>query len=238
MNVRRFVRISLVLLCGVMFLQARRAEPTIFESWDMFEKDLRDKVIDKATAGFRFEIIRERLRDTFRGVYFRGFDSWVFPVEGRRLRESSSPGGFQPQGFSFLNVKSQALHPALDIFVIDRNRDCRNDESGDPFRVFAPVDLVVLSICTEWDERSKLRGGKYIWAYHPPEDLLLYFAHFDRITVRPGQIVRAGEELGYMGRTGRNAWPPRSDTHLHFMILDISKDPVRPQNPWDRLRKR
>lgn len=39
------------------------------------------------------------------------------------------------------------------------------------------------------------------------------FGHLSRITVRPGQKVRARTRLGYSGSTGRSTGP-----HLHFEV--------------------
>lgn len=211
---------------------------TVFEEWDRLEKDLRDMRIDAEEGRRRFLALRPRLRAAFAGLSFRRAERWVFPIEGVRLADSASPSSYRPWGFDFWDRRRQAAHPALDLFVVDRDRDSRDDKTGKPFRVVAPVDLVVLSVYTGWVRGSDLRGGNYVWAYHPPENLLLYFAHLERVHALPGRVVRAGEVLGWLGRTGRNAVPPRSDTHLHLMVLDISGDGIRPVNPWHLLRRR
>ncbi|MBN1129585.1 MAG: M23 family metallopeptidase [Chitinispirillaceae bacterium] len=76
-------------------------------------------------------------------------------------------------------------------------------------------------------------GGNYIWALHPPGNLLLYFAHLDSIVVVPGQIRRAGDTLATLGRTGKNAASARSPTHLHLMALEADGDSIKSVDWWD-----
>jgi len=230
--------ITFFILIFCILLEAGESKESVFQLWDRFEKSLRDELISPKEAYRQFNVIREMLYITFKDIYFEGFRDWIFPVEGYDLYSSTGPGGFKPGGYDFYDAKKRDSHPALDLFVIDKNRDSLDDKTLQPFSIVAPVDMVILSVCTVWTENSHLRGGKYIWAYNPPENLLLYFAHFDKIIVFPSQVIRKGERIGFLGRTGKNAFSPRSDTHLHFMILDISKDKVCPVNPWYKLKRK
>jgi hypothetical protein len=56
-----------------------------------------------------------------------------------------------------------------------------------------------------------------------------FYGHLDEAVVREGQQVRAGELLGFMGRTGT------SSTHLHFNVSPDGQY-LRDLNPFDLLR--
>ena len=56
------------------------------------------------------------------------------------------------------------------------------------------------------------------------------YAHCDRLDVRPGDTVEAGEQLGTVGSTGRSTGP-----HLHFEVR-IEGEAVNPQeSSWNDL---
>jgi peptidoglycan LD-endopeptidase LytH len=87
--------------------------------------------------------------------------------------------------------------------------------------IVAPVDLLILSAENDWAPGSSIRGGRYVWALDPLQDRIFYFAHLNEIRTNPGVFCAAGSAIGTVGRTGRNAAPSRSSTHLHFMVLEI-----------------
>ncbi len=63
--------------------------------------------------------------------------------------------------------------------------------------------------------------GKMVMVEHSPKWASLY-AHLDRIDVREGDVVRLGDRVGRMGRTGR-----ATGVHLHFELIK-NKLPVDP----------
>jgi murein DD-endopeptidase MepM/ murein hydrolase activator NlpD len=62
-------------------------------------------------------------------------------------------------------------------------------------------------------------GGGYVTRY----------AHLNEITVRPGQKIRRGEQIGKMGSTGRS-----TGDHLHYEVFHDG----RRVNPWKYLGQR
>jgi hypothetical protein len=50
----------------------------------------------------------------------------------------------------------------------------------------------------------------------------------NEIRAAPGAFCPAGTPLGTVGRTGKNAWPSRSPTHLHLIVLEIKGSDLLP----------
>src|SRR5690606_5480939 len=75
--------------------------------------------------------------------------------------------------------------------------------------VLAATDGVILSV------RHTPIGGKVIWMRPDGEDVELYYAHLDRQDVRPGERVRAGDQIGLVGNTGNARG---TSPHLHFGV--------------------
>ncbi|MBI5542260.1 MAG: M23 family peptidase, partial [Deltaproteobacteria bacterium] len=51
---------------------------------------------------------------------------------------------------------------------------------------------------------------------------------------RAGERLAAGQPVGTIGRTGKNAYPRRSQTHLHFGLWDAAT--FKPVNSYPLLR--
>jgi murein DD-endopeptidase MepM/ murein hydrolase activator NlpD len=149
---------------------------------------------------------------------------FFFPLEGYGHASIGGKNGegYQPAGYEFLGGNRHNGHPAQDIFIRDRNQDGLDDRTEQPVGVLAMADGVVLSTFTQWapDERHRhIRGGNYVWIYHPALKVFSYCAHLRDIRVELGERVRGGSLIATLGRTGPNAYPPRSPTHLHIMLL-------------------
>lgn len=215
--------------------------------WGRYEKLVRDQAGPKDSLKAAFPEIWSSLRAPDPGgVAPRRPDTpWVFPLAGYTLA-SVGKGGYRPdiryggspvKGYDFFDGNRHGGHPAYDIFIRDRDRDSRDDRTGKPVPVIAPVDLIVLSTEPAWDPGSALRGGKYLWAKAVRSDRLLYFSHLDSVGGRPGDTLAAGFPLGTVGRTGKNAHAKRSPTHLHFMVLRVEDGRPVPLDPYPFLAK-
>jgi murein DD-endopeptidase MepM/ murein hydrolase activator NlpD len=93
----------------------------------------------------------------------------------------------------------QGFHQGLDI----------STEKGSP--VFATADGRVESAA--W-------GGDYgnLIVLHHDFDLTTRYAHLSAFNVKPGQMVKRGDVIGYVGSTGRS-----TGAHLHYEILANGK---------------
>ncbi len=124
----------------------------------------------------------------------------AFPVEGRNERAILSGWGADRDA-------GRRSHEGVDIFA----------PRGTP--VLAAADGVVRRV-----EVTRL-GGKVVWVRDPARNASLYFAHLDSQAVRPGQRVRIGDVLGFVGNTGnaRTTHP-----HLHFGVYRRGEGAVDP----------
>lgn len=105
-------------------------------------------------------------------------------------------------------------HHGIDIFA----------KRGTP--VTAPVGGVVLRT-----GQNRL-GGNVVWLLGPGQQVH-YFAHLDRFgAFDAGDVVKAGEVLGYVGSTGNAQGTP---PHLHYGIYARPGGAV---NPFPILTKR
>jgi hypothetical protein len=159
---------------------------------------------------------------------------WAFPIRGFG---ADAIGGTKGEGYLArfprqCFARTEPGHPAHDIFVPDPDQDCR-DEKGRPFHAVAVEDGVVLVAHLGWKPGDTGKGGNYVVLYLPSRRKVAYYAHLESIAVKAGDRVKRGETLGVIGRTGWNAYPKRSPTHLHFALWDAKS--FAPDNPYGLL---
>jgi peptidoglycan LD-endopeptidase LytH len=217
------------ILMMLLLVMANPAAPVA--EWDRFEKSVRDQTIRKEEAQKLFLPLYKALKELCSKHPFTQRSSWQFPVQGYGVKDLGK-GGFQPdirygsspiKGYSFYDGNRHGGHPAYDIFIHDKNQDSMDDRTQKPVKVLAPVDLLILSVERNWESDSEQRGGRYIWALDPLHDRIFYFAHLSETLAKAGDFCPAGSAIGAVGRTGKNASPSRSPTHLHFMVLEIKE---------------
>jgi murein DD-endopeptidase MepM/ murein hydrolase activator NlpD len=163
---------------------------------------------------------------------------WFFPLAGYdyRVIASGKRHGFVARGYDYFSGNRHGGHPAYDIFIRDRNQDKRDDRTGKSVKVISMTGGVVVALENEWQADSRLRGGKYLWVYDPANDLLVYYAHNEELFVTLGTIVKPGDVLATVGRSGFNAAKRRSPTHLHFSVLRIGNGQPAPVQVYPELQ--
>ena len=108
-------------------------------------------------------------------------------------------------------------HPILGIDRLHAGADL-GGSTGDP--IHAPADAVVVL--------AEVRGGYgNTTVLDHGHSLGTLYGHQSRILVKPGDIVRRGEVIGYMGSTGLSTGP-----HLHFETR-IKGLPIDPEGVVD-----
>jgi len=205
-------------------------------SWQQFERCVRDGEIGWAEGRAQIAHWAGILERSYPSQEFEG--RIYFPLKGYGVPSIGGKNGegYRPGGYEFLGGNRHKGHPAQDLFIRDRNQDGLDDRTGRPVGVRALADGVVLSTFAEWTTDPAyrhIRGGNYVWIYHPALKLFSYYAHLQDIRVGLGEIVHGGAVIATLGRTGTNANPPRSPTHLHVMLLRATD--MTPLDPYPLL---
>ena len=116
-------------------------------------------------------------------------ESLVFPVLGKNSKIGSFWGDARGGG--------KRKHKGIDIFA----------KLGTP--VLAIADGIIVS-----KENGGL-GGKTLWLRTVDHGLTAYYAHLNEQKVNAGQVVKKGQVIGTVGKTGNARYTP---AHLHFGI--------------------
>ncbi len=133
--------------------------------------------------------------ETLRSI---GLDPFVYPVMTPRL---SSSYGMRKHPLLKFSRKHQGVDLAADI--------------GAPVRTVAPGRVVFADPYAGY--------GNFVVVEHI-NGVTTHYGHCDKIKVRPGQKVNAGDIIATIGNTGMSSGP-----HLHFE-LRINGIPQNPEN--------
>lgn len=197
---------------------------------------IRDQKIDKLVSMPLWSTLIKQVKKQI--LPTNALETWVFPVQGYDATCIGGKGsGYIHQGYDYFTGNNHKAHPAHDIFIYDVNQDDIEDKSRKLVPVLSVNQGVVVALSQSWDTTSTLRGGIYAWVYYPKEDAVGYYAHLHSITVKVGEVLAAGQKIGYVGRTGLNAHKKRSPTHLHFSWLSVKTDIPIAENPYQKLLK-
>lgn len=93
--------------------------------------------------------------------------------------------------------------------------------------IFAPRDTPVLAASggVVSSVATTRLGGHVVWIWDAGRRQSHYYAHLSKQAVRVGEVVEAGEVIGYVGNTGNaRSTPP----HLHFGIYAMGDGPIDP----------
>lgn len=166
-------------------------------------------------------------------------NEWVFPVKGYT---SSAIGGRNGNGFVVADFDfydgSTGGHPAHDIFIADRDQDAVDDNTKKPVKILSMSGGIVVETRKNWTtDMMDIKGGNIVYVYDNYTDGLFYYAHLNQVDVNVGDFVYPGMVLGTMGRTGKNAFPSRSPTHLHLMYVKNLDGDILPANIYNDLLK-
>ena len=200
---------------------------------------IRNNKISRSDALGKIQVLLPQLRSAYlQADLSLESTRWTFPIEGYSANAigGKNGNGYLPSGYDYFDGNLHTGHAAHDIFIQDKNQDCLDDRTNKYVNVLSVSQGIIVATEMRWDTLSKLRGGKYIWIYDPVANCLLYYAHNSQIFVENGQIVRPGEVIGTVGRSGLNAHKKRSPTHLHITKLELDKNfNPRPSDAYPNL---
>jgi len=236
MNKVRFIlfAISLVLFSTPpVFPQSDPAS-----EWNCLYPKIRDRLIPKEEARARIRGLEVSLKEYYSETPdSKHHDHLCFPLKGYTSQSIGGTGGsgYQISGYDFFDGNKHRGHPGHDIFIRDKNQDGLDDVTGKPVEVISARPGIVVSVNPSWEPSSPVRGGNYLWIYDPVDGKYFYYAHLNKIFVQVSQVVSPGDRLGTVGRTGLNAYPKRSPTHLHFTVHQSKEGYPKPINPYQEL---
>ncbi len=224
-----------VIFLTLALVRVPPASAGVCDDWNILDKEIRDNAINKKEAVREIIDLDGRLLERYSGK--TGRSPYRFPVKGYGPKSIGGRHGndFIASGYNFYDGNRHGGHPAHDLFIRDKGRTGLDDGTGKPAQIVAFADGVVIGVNTSWEYPSRIKGGKYIWLFDPATDRYYYYAHLAEITVSLGDMVKAGDTIALLGRTGMNAYPRRSPTHLHFMCLSFNHGRMTPYNTYGEL---
>lgn len=188
--------------------------------------NVREQKVSPSVAENEFIEIFKGIRDSYpNALKEEEASTLAFPLTKSNIDAVGGKGsGYFVKNFNLFDFSVNGSHPAHDIFIFDPNQDCIDDRKNEYVDIVSVGNGIVMAIEKDWTDSSAFRGGNYVWVYDFERGGLWYYAHHRKVVVDVGQIVKAGDKLGEVGRTGFNARSKRSDTHLHLMYLKINQD--------------
>ncbi len=195
---------------------------TVFDRWHKTDQLIRDRKIDKDDAIDSILMYVPLAVQDFktRDIPATKRADWVFPMIGWTSVTYRTGGkDYKDAGFDYFQGGEFTGHPAHDIFIIDKDTNVFEDSTGLKVYATAMVTGIVISTYGTWFRADYLRSGNYVKLFDPETKAIFYYSHLDSVFVEPGQLVIAGEPVGYVGRTGRKAI--KGKTHIHIAYYKI-----------------
>lgn len=163
------------------------------------------------------------------GVQFTKRKDWIFPMKGyTKISYRRDGNDYIDDKFDYFQGGESHGHPAHDIFILDIDANTIEDSTGKQVDALAMVSGVVFWIVSDWKPGDFGRGGNSVKLFDPETQAMFYYSHLDSVTVKVGDIVKAGDKVGTIGRTGRKA--VKGKTHLHIAYYPITDGEPIPED--------
>lgn len=194
-------------------------------NYNSLQIKIRDGQISKKDALQKMQVLIPLIKKYYYQHGGQNFkkSAWCFPLNGYSAKAigGKDGDGFINSGYDYFAGNKHGGHPAQDIFITDNNQDGKDDVTKKPVNVLSMTEGIVIATETEWNAGSILKGGKYIFIYTPSMNSFFYYAHNSKVLVQLCDIIKPGDVIATVGRTGLNAFKKRSPTHLHIMQLRL-----------------
>ncbi len=238
------MKLKVALVSLIFTLLSTLSYADVCQEWNELDQKIRDGKIEKYKAKILIielnEKIQKHYNNKIQSICWFNFSGTQFPVNGYGINNVGgvNGNGYKPEDYDFYDGNKHGGHPAHDIFVDDKNQDSLDDETGKEIEIVSYRSGIVIAVNYTWDPESEIRGGKYVWVFsnnEGGESNYYYYAHLEQVKVSVGDILIEGQLIGYLGRTGFNAYPKRAPTHLHFMSLNFEDGNMIPYNSFQEL---
>lgn len=227
--------IKLLVFSASVFLASENflfsQEQSIFMRWDKTDQLIRDRKIDADDARDSIALYVPLAVKEFNSKKIQGTarQDWVFPMSGWTTVTYRAGGkDYKDEAFDYFQGGEFRGHPAHDIFISDKDSNGVEDSTGQKVFADAMVTGIVLSKYSGWFKGDYFRSGNYVKLFDPVSEGIFYYSHLDSVFVEPGQVVKAGEPIGYVGRTGRKAI--KGKTHIHIAYYKIEEGHPEPED--------
>lgn len=233
-----FALTIIIILSGKIYSQTL-SPSTVSNLWDKLDKEIINGTIDDDDAEDLMEEYEPYIIKYFKEQNGKEVlkSEWVFPLNNyTSIYYRENGNDYKDENYDYFQGSDTRGHPAHDIMILDVNKDLLDDSTLKPVDIVSMSSGVVVATDTTWAPGSLLRGGKYVKIFDVTNNGLFYYSHISKVTVKPGDVVNAGDKIGEVGRTGRKAILKPGKTHVHVSFL-ISEDgyPI-PQEFINELR--
>jgi len=232
--------LSLLLLLNNSLLFPQTNLDSLCEKWNALDKLILNQKIEKDAAVRMLERFENDIIKYFNKNKVTGTNKsdWVFPLRNySKIVHREDGNDFRDYRYDYFQGSDASSHPAHDIFIADTNKDCLDDVTGKPVDVVSMSGGVVVATDTTWEIGSYLRGGKYVKIFDVTNMKLFYYSHLNIVYVNPGDLVKPGDKIAEVGRTGRSAILKGGLTHLHIALLSYENGYPKPEEIFEELKK-
>ena len=203
----------------------------LYQRWNRTDSLVMINKINKDNAVDSIKLYVAQAVEDFNSLNIPATDrnEWVFPMSGwTKVVYRSGGRDYKDERFDYFQGGESMNHPAHDIFILDNDSDGVEDVTGKKVLAVAMVTGVVFTEYSGFKPGDFIRGGNNVKIFDPKTEAMFYYSHLDSVFVHPGQLVKAGDAIGYVGRTGRKAI--KGKTHLHIAYYKIFDGYPRPKD--------